>query len=499
VQHQNELDEASTQDEAETKRMSFSNAKIIKTGKAFKSGVKGRSAMGVVVNENSKSWLFCYATTTGITLTAEKARDEALNEQDASAERTGRQPAGDLSYRKSVIDEKCFAFTWKEKFEEPNKNTRIKFKDYAAEVFRDLRVLYGVHDHDYLSSINDGELSEISTEETGSKSGQKFLITSDGRYFMKTLTKAEAKFFRSVLPQYYRHMEACRNTLLCRFFGLHRLKHATFGKLYLIIMSNIFDTDRLIHTRYDLKGSKVGRQVSEFEKNQATTIYKDLDFLDTQHSIVLGPVRGQAVLEQIKSDCDFLQSIGVMDYSLLLGIHQRGVGGQVAHTSPPTSAPTSPAAFSQLPKILPSLSPGASFKGLSPELNTAAGGGGGYGDARRRSQSPSRVMGDSVRKRLMVQRTGSLIAVQPDATHVSDLQQDDGGMCSAKLQASNGQTVAGDEIYFLGIVDFLQTYNTRKFLETNFKSLRYTRNELSAVPPKAYALRFHQFMNQIIE
>ena len=70
-----------------------------------------------------------------------------------SSERTGRQPAGDLSYRKSVIDAKCFAFTWKEKFEEPNKNTQIKFKDYAAEVFRDLRVLYGVHDHDYLCKL----------------------------------------------------------------------------------------------------------------------------------------------------------------------------------------------------------------------------------------------------------------------------------------------------------------------------------------------------------
>ena len=27
---------------------------------------------------------------------------------------------------------------------------------------------------------------------------------------------------------------------------------------------------------------------------------------------------------QIKVDCDFLHSIGVMDYSLLLGIHHRG-------------------------------------------------------------------------------------------------------------------------------------------------------------------------------
>jgi 1-phosphatidylinositol-4-phosphate 5-kinase len=67
----------------------------------------------------------------------------------------------------------------------------------------------------------------------------------------------EAKFFRSILPQYYRHMESCRNTVLCRFFGLHRLKHASWNKLYLLIMSNIFDTDRVIHCRYDLKGSKV--------------------------------------------------------------------------------------------------------------------------------------------------------------------------------------------------------------------------------------------------
>ena len=57
-------------------------------GKAFKSegtspGLKGRAAMGVVVGEGSKSWLFCYATTQGITFTAEKARDQALDERDA--------------------------------------------------------------------------------------------------------------------------------------------------------------------------------------------------------------------------------------------------------------------------------------------------------------------------------------------------------------------------------------------------------------------------------
>jgi hypothetical protein len=295
-------------------RMSFSKAKSLKTGKkAFRSdldaldeslkGMRGRSAIGVVVNKGSKSWLFCYATTTGITLTATKARDEALNEQDELRQKNPRSNLSpDPSFRKTLT-EAAFAFSWKEKFIERSSNSKMKFKDYASEVFRDLRVIYGVDDASYLESINRGGLSEISTEETGSKSGQKFLITSDGRYFMKTITKVEAKFFRSILPQYYRHMESCRNTVLCRFFGLHRLKHASWNKLYLIIMSNIFDTDRVIHTRYDLKGSKVGRQVSEFEKTQATTIYKDLDFLENQRSIVLGSVRRAAVLEQVPSLC----------------------------------------------------------------------------------------------------------------------------------------------------------------------------------------------------
>ena len=228
-------------------RLSFSRAKTMKTGKAFKAsvsaqqGVKGRSAMGTKVNESSKSWLFCYATTSGITFTATKARDEAIDERDASLRRhvaNADQVYRDPSYRKK-LDDACFAFVWKEKFSEPQGNTKIKFKDYASEVFRDLRVLYGVDDASYLRSINGGQLSEIGTAETGSKSGQKFLITSDGRYFMKTITKGEAKFFRKVLRPYYEHMVESQNTLLCRFFGLHRLKHPSWGKLYLIIMSNI--------------------------------------------------------------------------------------------------------------------------------------------------------------------------------------------------------------------------------------------------------------------
>ena len=58
---------------------------------------------------------------------------------------------------------------------------------------------------------------------------------------------------------------------------------------------------------------------------------------------------------------------------------------------------------------------------------------------------------------------------------------------------------AGDHIYFMGIVDFLQDYNMRKYLETQFKSVRHKRAAMSSVPPQEYAQRFHAFMTQIME
>jgi 1-phosphatidylinositol-4-phosphate 5-kinase len=181
---------------------------------------------------------------------------------------------------------------------------------------------FGVDDETYLTSILSKGVSEISTAETGSKSGQKFLISADGRYFMKTITKSESKFFRKTLAKYYVHVKEDRNTLLCRFFGMHRVKP---GGMHLIVMCNIFDTDRAIHQRYDLKGSTVGRAVPENERLKATVIYKDLDFKERLGELRLGAERKKLLMDQIRSDASFLASIGVMDYSLLVGVHNRSL------------------------------------------------------------------------------------------------------------------------------------------------------------------------------
>jgi Phosphatidylinositol-4-phosphate 5-Kinase len=49
-------------------------------------------------------------------------------------------------------------------------------------------------------------------------------------------------------------------------------------------------------------------------------------------------------------------------------------------------------------------------------------------------------------------------------------------------------------LYYLGLIDFLQPFNTRKYVEYQLKALLYDRRSFSCIPPDAYADRFLDFM-----
>ncbi|GMI34972.1 hypothetical protein TeGR_g2239, partial [Tetraparma gracilis] len=55
------------------------------------------------------------------------------------------------------------------------------------------------------------------------------------------------------------------------------------------------------------------------------------------------------------------------------------------------------------------------------------------------------------------------------------------------------------EIYFSGIIDILQQYNSRKRAETFFKGLMFDTKQISCVDPKWYAQRFLNYMEQMME
>jgi len=87
-------------------------------------------------------------------------------------------------------------------------------------------------------------------------------------------------------------------------------------------MGNIFPAHKDIHETYDLKGSTLGRFVEEEELAQRhLATLKDLNWIQRDRKLKLGPEKATLLMNQLKADCTFLAKMRIMDYSLLAGIH----------------------------------------------------------------------------------------------------------------------------------------------------------------------------------
>lgn len=160
-----------------------------------------------------------------------------------------------------------------------------------------------------------------------------------------------------------RHSE----TLLPQYMGMYRVT-VNDNETYLLVMRNIFSPRLDIHRKYDLKvsepqsvsfvcvfssrlhclglslqGSTVDRQASEKEKSKDLPTYKDNDFMNDGMDIHIGAEAKDRILLTIQADIDvssvgrtcciglliavgcvwlqFLCKQNLMDYSLLVGIH----------------------------------------------------------------------------------------------------------------------------------------------------------------------------------
>ncbi|ESR41710.1 phosphatidylinositol 4-phosphate 5-kinase 9 [Citrus sinensis] len=156
----------------------------------------------------------------------------------------------------------------------PHQSEDFKWKDYCPMVFRNLREMFKIDAADYMMSIcgNDA-LRELSSP---GKSGSIFFLSQDDRFMIKTLRKSEVKVLLQMLPTYHDHVRSYENTLITKFFGLHRIKPSSGQKFRFVVMGNMFCTELRIHRRFDLKGSSLGRSTDNIEIDENTTL-KDLD------------------------------------------------------------------------------------------------------------------------------------------------------------------------------------------------------------------------------
>lgn len=377
--------------------------------------------------------------------------------------------------------------------------TMTRFMDYAPMVFQRIRSSFGIAQDDYLRSVgpdqllgnmvlgNLASLSELSSE---GKSGAFFYYTADGKYMMKTVNNKEHKLLKKMLKRYYDHIMQNPGTLIVRFLGLHSLRvhkerrrgslrHAS-RKLYFVVMGNMFNTPFDIHRRYDLKGSWVGRTTPS-DRFDPSVALKDVDFKQANETIRVGEEYRTRLLAQIESDSGFLRDQNIIDYSLLLGIHEMGT-----IAVPAASGPGGDDTASET----------ASEKGADrqtgdvvterPSVTESAllGSPGGTGATQGRPGSPVSGALGSV----------SSAAAAPSArehpgmerTEVPVHQRDSGGLLSSDRKS----------LYFFGIIDILTPYDSIKKMEHNLKAMRYDSRGVSCCPPGLYADRFNEFMRR---
>lgn len=123
-----------------------------------------------------------------------------------------------------------------------------------------------------------------------------------------------------------------------RILGLFELHHD--GNSHkLIVVANVFNSSLPIHERFDLKGSTYKRTVGLDRRGTAGVVHKDIDFMQMGRSLKLPVGMGQQLRRQIVLDACFLERQGVIDYSLLIGVHRRK--RRPEHTPRPATTPAS--------------------------------------------------------------------------------------------------------------------------------------------------------------
>ncbi|KAG0288597.1 Phosphatidylinositol-4-phosphate 5-kinase [Dissophora globulifera] len=348
----------------------------------------------------------------------------------------------------------------------PSSKYDFKFKDYAPWVFRHLREDFHIDASDYLVSLT----SKYILSELGSpgKSGSFFYFSQDYRFIIKTIHHAEHKFMRKILKDYFNHVKHNPHTLLCRFFGLHRVKLPHGRKIHFVVMGNVFPPNRDIHETFDLKGSTLGRAISDAElgANPRAT-QKDLNWVNKNRKLELGPEKRHLFVEQIKRDVELLARLNIMDYSLLIGIHdiERGNRDNIRDNT---------------------------LKVFHPDTSKPL-----AREKLRRDKRESKV--NALRMAVKVSDPKALGPSTLPSDPFSERRHcifyaDDGGLLS-----TNERNERGEDLYYLGIIDILTPYNYVKKMEHIWKSMSQDKHAISAVNPREYAQRFLSFMIHAIK
>ncbi|XP_050571805.1 phosphatidylinositol 4-phosphate 5-kinase type-1 alpha isoform X3 [Cygnus atratus] len=309
----------------------------------------------------------------------------------------------------------------------------FRFKTYAPVAFRYFRELFGIRPDDYLYSLCSEPLIELSNS---GASGSLFYVSSDDEFIIKTVQHKEAEFLQKLLPGYYMNLNQNPRTLLPKFYGLYCVQ-AGGKNIRIVVMNNLLPRSVKMHLKYDLKGSTYKRRASQKEREKVFPTYKDLDFMqDIPDGLFLDSDMYNALCKTLQRDCLVLQSFKIMDYSLLVAIHNIDLA-QREHALADGTSQT---------------------------------------DTRR----------PAAQKALY---STAMESIQGEARRGGTIETDD-QMGGIPARNAKGERL----LLYIGIIDVLQSYRFVKKLEHSWKALVHDGDTVSVHRPSFYAERFQRFM-----
>lgn len=190
---------------------------------------------------------------------------------------------------------------------------------YASH-FVDLRKQCGLSEPEYIASLS----RCANWDAKGGKSKSLFAKTLDDRFIIKEIKKTEFHSFVEFASDYFKYMSQCfelgNQTCLAKILGIYKVSKKQSGiKHDLMVIENL-TYGRSIRRQYDLKGALHARFSSAADGSGDVLL--DQNFVnDMNVSPLYVNRRAKRKLQRaVWNDTAFLNSINVMDYSLLVGV-----------------------------------------------------------------------------------------------------------------------------------------------------------------------------------
>ncbi|CAG0884756.1 unnamed protein product [Darwinula stevensoni] len=361
-----------------------------------------------------------------------------------------------------------------------------KFKTYAALAFRYFRDLFGIQPDDFLLSMCNAPLRELSNP---GASGSIFYLTEDDEFIIKTVQHKEGEFLQKLLPGYFMNLNQNPRTLLPKFFGLYCYQ-CNSKNVRLAVMNNLLPSSITYHQKYDLKGSTYKRRASKHERIKASPTFKDLDFIEHHpEGLMLEADTYNALMKTMQRDCRVLESFKIMDYSLLVGIHNLDQAAKdrasrsktLNHSQAPpfdgeVGGDGGPSGDAM--ELVSPLSP--PYTSLPPALE---------GETHERLPL-NLVRSKSMNRQRLVAHSTAMESIQAESEPIDE----DESLPPGGIPARNAK---GERLLlFLGVIDILQSYRLKKKLEHTWKAMIHDGDSVSVHRPSFYAQRFLDFMSK---